>query len=190
MPEFTRSQIKSNLISDRVVDGIILFLENFFATFPELTWDTDETVTRIIIHDFDAFNLETVDKRPRIAVELIESHWNNLMVNNMESLSLIKGTKEISDMVQSTATLHCISKESLEAKNIADIVFEAIRIFREELRLETGFFDIDTVSIGREQRIRTSSQPEVRSVPVTLKILVQRRSLKILDKQKYETFGP
>ena len=190
MPEYTRDQIRDMLISDQVVDGLIKFLEEFFSTFPQLTWDSDETKTKILIHDFDAFNLESVDKRPRIAVELVESRWNNLLVNNMQKWSFIQGTKEISDLVQSTVTLHCISQVSLEAKNIADIVFEMVRIFREELRRETGFFEVDSVYIGREQRVRTSSQPEVRSVPITLKVLIQRRALKILDRQKYMAFGP
>lgn len=190
MPTISRQQIRSNLISDRVVDGLIQFLQDFFSTIPNLTWDPEDVRSRIIIHDFDAFNLDSVDKRPRIAVELVESHWQNIVVDKLESSVIDAGTKTLSDLVQCTATLHCISVQSLEAKNLADMVFESIRIFRPEIRKETGFFDIDSQSIGREQRIRTSSQPEVRAVPVTITVLLQRRHLRVEDRQRFETFSP
>lgn len=190
MPETTEKQIDSRLIDDVLMRGMIQFLETFFSTFPELTWDIDETKTRILIHDFDAFNLESVDKRPRIAVELVEGHWNNLIVDNLGALDPRKGTEETTDLVSATMTLHCVSKESLEAKSLKDIVFEAVRIFRRELRREMGVFNIDSLNWGREQRIRTSSQSEVRSVPVTVALQLQRRSLKILDEEKYQAFGP
>lgn len=188
--EPTQRQLKALHISDRVVDGIINFLESFFSTYPEFTWDSDTTKSRINIHDFDAFNLDSVDKRPRIAVELLESRWQNVMVDSRQAVNLQKGTVVTSDMVQSSITLHCVSKQSLEAKNLADIVFEAIRIFRLEIRRENAFSDIDSVNIGREQRVRTSSQSEVRVVPVSVTVKLKRTHTKIMDREKFEASGP
>jgi hypothetical protein len=187
--EKVEPQIKQRLISDQVVNGLINFLESFFLTFPEFTWDTDPTKSRISIHDFDAFNLDSVDKRPRIAVELLESRWDNLVIDKLQNLSLTLGTRTISDLVHSSVTLHCVSKQSLEAKNLADIVFEAIRIFRPEIRKENGFTEIDTVNIGREQRVRTSSQSEVRVVPVSVIIKLKRTHVRVENAEKLKASG-
>jgi hypothetical protein len=183
-------QLSPVLVSDLVVDGLLKFLRSFFSTFPVFTWDADDTKTGLQIIDFDAFNLDAVDKKPRIAVELVEGHWENLMVNNMQAMDLVRATETVSDLVKASVTLHCISSVSIEAKRLADIVFEAIRLFRSELRREMDFFNIDSLHRGREQRIVTAAQPVCRVVPVEVAVSIQRTMVKFVDRQVFEASGP
>lgn len=189
MPTST-TQLSPDLTSDIVVDGLLNFLRNFFSTFPYFTWSEDDRQTGIQITDFDSFNLDAVDKTPRIAVELVESHWENLMVNDMQAKDLVRATETVSDMVKSSVTLHCVSTVSVEAKRLADIVFDAIRLFRAEIRQETNFFNVDSLHRGREQRVVTAAQPVRRVVPVEVTVSIQRTMVKILDQQVFEATGP
>jgi hypothetical protein len=182
-------QLKSSLTADRFVDPVIRFLETFFSTFPLYTWDADETKTGIIVHDFEAFNLEKVDATPRIATELVSVDWNNVTVDNMQHLDLATTAKTRTDLVQGLVTAFCISKNQNEAKTIAAIVLKAIRMFKDELRKEGGFFSVDSVGYTRVQRVRSSSRPEIRSVPVTIRLSLKETYTQASDEAQYEAAG-
>lgn len=177
------------MLSDRFIDPVIRFFETFFSTFPALTWDEDERRTRIIIQDFEAFVLEKVDAKPRIVTELTDVNWNNLSIDNLQHLDLVTTAETKTDLVQAMVTAFCISKNAPEARYVADVAMESLRMFRGELRKEGGFFSVDSVGYGRVQRIRSSSAPEVRSVPVTIRLSLKRTYTMASDEARYEAAG-
>lgn len=189
MPTSSLEQLKSSLTSDRFIDPVIRFLETFFSTFPLFTWDADEKKTGIIVHDFEAFNLEKVDATPRIATELTSVDWNNAIVDNMQHMNLATTAVTKTDMVQGLVTAFCISKNQNEAKTLAAIVLKAVRMFRAELRKEGGFFSVDSVGYTRVQRVRSSSRAEIRSVPVTIRLSLKETYIQASDEALFEAAG-
>lgn len=189
MTQASAEQIKKDLISHRLVDPVIRFFESFFSTFPIFTWDADERRTRMLVMGFESFVLEKVDAKPRIVVELVDVNWNNLAVDHMQHLDLQTTAMTSTDMVNGILTAHCVSKNAAEARDIADIVLEALRRFRPELRKEGGFFNVDTVGYTRIQRIRTSSTAEVRSAPVTIRLSLKRTYTAASDEARYQAAG-
>jgi hypothetical protein len=183
-------QRKSLLVTDQFVDGIIQFLEALFTEIPGYTWDPDPTNSEIVVENFDAFNLETVDKRPRITVELIEASWENVVIDRLQQLNLITHERIITDLAAGNVVLQCVSSNTVESKRIASIVWEAIRVYRDELRKVSGFFEIDSSSIGRTQRIKSTSATEVRATPVIVRLSVKKTYRKILNREKYEANSP
>ena len=175
-------QRSSRLISDQVIDGIIVFFEEFFENVPGFTFSADETLTEILIHDFDSLNLETVDQRSRIAVELMDTAWEQNIVDKLQRLNIEDGVESYTEIARSNITIHCVSKESLEAKKLASIVFESVMAYRPEIRKIGNYFDIETTQMGREQRVRSTSDAEVRVVPVMVRILTKRTYVRVLQR--------
>lgn len=158
--------------TDKVKDDVILFLQDFFALDPTYTFDRDETKTKIFVQDIDKYNPKVVDPKPRIVVSRDEIKWMNYSLDNLAGLKETDTHRYeyFLDHVAGSVTCNCLSKNGVESEVLASKVFMAFRVFKQDIRNAYSIFDIDSVSIGKEQRLISDVQPNLKNVPVLLSV--------------------
>lgn len=161
--------------TDKIKDDVLEFLKDFFTLDPQYTYNKDELKTKIAIQDIDRYNAKVSDSKPRIVVTRDEMQWRNYCLDNfagvVETDEFIRET--FMDHVSGTVTCNCLSREGIECEVIASKLFMAFRVFKQDIREAYSLFDIDSVSLGKEQRLISDIQPNLKNVPVVLSVTTQ-----------------
>ncbi len=166
----------------------INFLQQFFANHSTFTWNSDLKLTKIVIADKNAVELEIVEKRPAIICARGSMAWTNANPgqvgqesNFMSDLTLAgrvdtadrERNKTYTDLLSATVTLHVLSKSGIQAEQIASDVFQTLTVYKTELR-KKGVHKVVGLSYGEEQNLKTSANIEYASVPVAVSFLTQK----------------
>ena len=103
-------------------------------------WDEDPNTTEIIIQDEAPVKEEVMQKRPLITITrgALQAYGFGLDDLLKYDADIDRKTKSI--LVPGTMTINCCSRVSLEAENIAWVVFEHIWLLR-DLLMKAGLFD-------------------------------------------------
>jgi len=160
---------------------VIEFLQVLFSTREpnknRFHWNKDITQSEIQITDNHSVNLTDVNKRPMIIAVRGPISWQGtgLGGNSLESVDRPTGRRTFNDMLIGSVVLNCISREGVEADQLAQFVFNAFKFFSPVLK-KFGFFTIKSTSIGAESLIKASgSEDETTLVPVYLNLMIQER---------------
>lgn len=142
-----------------------------------LHWNKDITQSDLQISDIGGVNFTDVDKRPMIIGVRGPLSWLGMGLGggSFESANMQTGKKVYSDLVTGSVAFNCISREGVEAEEIAQNVFNLFKFFGPELR-KYGFFTIKSLNIGAESSIKTSGiEDESTLVPVYITAQIQER---------------
>ena len=77
------------------------------------------------------------------------------------------------DLMNSSVTFHVVSKNGIQAEEIASELFSALTVHKEELR-KKGIHKVSNLSLGEEQMLRSNAGIEYSTVPITISFLMQK----------------
>lgn len=142
-----------------------------------LKYDPVDTQTEIQISDVHAVDLETVGLRPAIVGVRGPLSWQGQGLGGgaMESRNIQTGNQTFSDLLTGSVAFSCISREGIEAEQIAHVVFNSFKFFRPVLQ-KYGYFTIKSLSMGGEQLIESEGADDKTTiVPVYITAQIQDR---------------
>lgn len=147
------------------------FLQLSFGTFEKgaYHWSQDEQATDITITDQSTVSKEVVQQRPAIVLMRGPASFGNIAMDQFAgpgplpkdptqdmahpNVDWDTGTVRYTDLVASTMTYHCLSKEGLEAQRIAWIAMMATR------RLKRSLMNAGLHRVGEEIQVGSESSP-------------------------------
>lgn len=142
----------------------------------EFRWQLNQDETKIFIADEWTQNMERPEARPALIITRGTIGWENRSgIDQHEVTSFNSGAKRFTDLLFTQVTVNCFSREGLEAEELANIVFQCVRFFAQQLRERSGVFEIDSVSLGSEGLIEADSKTNLSVVPVGLAFHFQDR---------------
>lgn len=140
-------------------------------------YDKDDSLTDIQISDIHAVNLTTVNRRPAVIATRGPLSWQGtgLGGNSLETRNMKTGDHTFNDMLIGSVSFSCMSREGVEAEQLAHIVFNSFKFFRPELQ-KYGFMTIKSMNIGAETLIEQEGSEDVTTiVPVYITAMIQDR---------------
>lgn len=150
----------------------ILFSERSQGSFH---YDTDDTKTEIHIADTHAVDTISTGVRPMIIAVRGPLSWQQTSLGSIESRELTTGKHIFNELLSGSLALSCISREGIEAENLAHLVFNSFKFFRPVLQ-KYGFFTIKSLNIGEETLIeQEGADDKTYVVTVYLTALIQDR---------------
>lgn len=157
----------------------IEFMQILFGTRASgsFHYDPDDTKTDIQIADINAADLTAINLRPAIIVARGPMNWQGLGLGNsaMEGVNMRTGDTTYNDLLVGSVSISCISREGIEAEQIAHLVFNSFKFFTPTLR-KRGFFTIRSLNIGGESLVeQEGSSDEMYIVPIYVTAQVQER---------------
>lgn len=178
----TKTSFKDKRINNSVVflkRTAIEFLQILFGTRAKgsLHYDSDDTKTDIQITDSYATALDAINLRPTIVVLRGPLSWQGLGLGNssIESRDMGTGDRTYNDLLVGSVSINCLSKQGVEAEQIAHLVFNSFKFFGPALR-QKGFFHIRSLNIGNEALIeQDGSSAETFLVQIGLTAMIQER---------------
>ena len=75
--------------------------------------------------------------------------------------------------MNASVTFHVVSKNGIQAEEIASDLFSALTVHKEELRAK-GIHKVSNLSLGEEQMLRSNASIEYATVPITMSFLMQK----------------
>ena len=155
----------------------IEFLQIIFSQRAEdsLHYDPVDSQTDIQISDMHAVSLETIGLRPAIVCVRGPMTWQGQGIGSVEKRSMTTGNQTFSDLLTGSVAFSCISREGIEAEQIAHLVFNSFKFFRPVLQ-QYGYFTIKSLNIGEEQLIeQEGADDRTTVVPVFVTAQIQDR---------------
>jgi hypothetical protein len=154
----------------------------------DLHYDEDESKTDIQIADQHSVDLATAGTRPMIVAQRGPLSWTQMGLGGNSFVGGgmgVNGSKSYSDLLTGSMAFSCISREGMEAEQIAGLVFNAFKYFSEPLRAY-GFTSIKSLNVGAESLIITEgTHDDLYSVPVYVTAQIQESwSINKTDLQK------
>lgn len=165
------------------------FLQHVFSAQSRYHWEKDVRNTKIIIADKNAIDLGVVERRPSVILSRGPMGWSYSTRGQGEghkSTDLTSSYKfseymmnseqepEYLDLVKGSITVNCISKHGLQAEEIANLTFLALTGLKSDL-YKRGIHSITNLSIGEEQILRSASEIELVTVPVTFYYTMEKQ---------------
>jgi hypothetical protein len=157
----------------------IEFLQILFSTRDEgcFKYSSDESKTEIQISDQHVTNLEAFHTRPAIIGVRGPLSWQNIGLGGgaFEGRDAKSGKQTFNDLLTGSMAFSCISREGIEAEQIAHLVFNSFKFFKPELQ-KFGFFSIKSLNIGGESLIvQEGTHDDLYVVPVYVTAQIQDR---------------
>jgi len=150
----------------------ILFNQRVEGSFH---YDQDDTKTEILIADIHAVDTQAVGVRPAIIGIRGPLSWQDVGIGSMEMRDMTTGKYTFSGLLNGTVALSCISREGIEAEQIAHLVFNSFKMFRPVLQ-KYGFFSIKSLNIGAETLVeQEGADDRTTIVPVYISASIQDR---------------
>lgn len=140
-------------------------------------YDEEDEQTEIIIADVHAVDLNTVGVRPAIVAVRGPLTWTGtgLGGSSLEQRKVATGKYTFNDLLTGSLAISCISREGVEAEQMAHLVFNSLKWFQPALR-KYGFLSIKSLNIGAEQLIESEgADDKTYIVPVYLTAQIQER---------------
>ena len=170
----------------------ISFAQKYFENHIRFTWNSDLRTTKLIVADKNAFELEVLDTKPGVILSRGAHRW--AMVAGQKGIGETKkdfmfpdgietlegaltdtdlSRQEYKDLIEGTVTFNCISRNGLQAEEVANELFMALTVFKAEIK-KHGIHMIHGITMGEEGIVRSNSGIELEVVPVTLQYSAQR----------------
>lgn len=124
----------------------ILFSQRAMGSYH---YDQDDTKTEIQISDYGAADLDAINTRPSIIVARGPISWQGLGLgtNAIETRDMTSGDMVMSDLLTGSLNVTCMSREDIEAENIAYLAFNSFKFFAPILRKQ-GYFTVKSLNMG------------------------------------------
>jgi hypothetical protein len=105
-------------------------------------WSPNLDETEIVITDQTPLTLSTIGQRPAIVVIPGQAQFANLAIGNLEDLDPFTGNRIHRDLISSSLTYNCISRNGVEAGRIAWYLGSHIKKLRVFLQQQGPFTEI------------------------------------------------
>lgn len=178
---------RSSFESGEQIPNVSIFLKRTTLEFLQILFNTravgsfhydqDDTKTEIQISDQHTVDLEAVHVRPAIVGVRGPLSWQQMGLggNAVEGRHMPSGKTTFNDLLTGSMAFSCISREGIEAEQIAHLVFNSFKFFRPVLQ-RTGFFSIKSLNIGGETLIaQDGDNDDLYLVPVYVTAQIQDR---------------
>jgi hypothetical protein len=160
--------------SDRIVDLFIDFLREMYRKMDEFTYQDDDRLTRVMIFDKFADNMDAVGQRPAIITDLKGISKGSVAIDDRGGLrhpNWRKGAEYRTDLFSGTLILHNTSSVQWESRRLAFLTGMGITGFEPEIRRKGQIFDVNVPNpVGEPVKLVTSSRGEVWSTPTTVQV--------------------
>lgn len=164
--------------------GMLLFVRAMFSAqgAGHYKWAAGRDDTEIIISDRHPYNVDAPGKRPAIITMQGPGRWAGLSLNQTQgyNFTLDRTTKQ--DLVSTSLTFACLSREGVEAGRLAWFLFSMLPLFHTTLcRSIHGLhgLQLGQMTIGNEESAESltqgSSAPEWKMVRVAVPAALQHR---------------
>ena len=122
---------------------IISFLQGLFAqcAIGYMHWDKDPGLSEILIVSDGAIKSEIIGARPAVIVSRSTMQFLTSGMDDMVSMDMSTGEKQKTVYIPGNVILHAISRNSIEAENLAFFIAEHVWILK-DLLMKQGFVDI------------------------------------------------
>lgn len=182
-----RGGLKKSSFKGEHIPNVAIFLKRTTIEFLQILfsireaghyrYEEDDTKTEIQISDQHIVNMEAVHTRPSIVAVRGPLSWQGLGLggNAMEMRSMTTGKTTFNDLLIGSVAFSCISREGVEAENLAHLVFNSFKFFRPVLQKQ-GFFTIKSLNIGAETLVvQEGANDDLYIVPVYITAQIQDR---------------
>lgn len=159
-------------ISINVKRIFLSFAQEYYKLHKKLVWNVDPRLTKIFIADKYAIDPEIVESMPAIILSIGSRSWMMSSIGQRLETSLATNVQTRTDVSRGLITYNCLSKNGIEAEEIADNLFNRLTAYREEFK-KHGLYQILGITIGEEQVIRGSVSIRLSLVPVHVQYAVQ-----------------
>jgi len=151
------------------------FLQAYFSLLPSthrFYWSP--TVSTRTFHIMDKYSYAELKKDKRYGIVLSRGYISDTgsAINQMATNSLMTQDIAYSDLYQATVTLNCLSKNGIEAEELANMVRTALLSYKASLR-SAGIFKIQRVAIGEEAQLRLDDREVSTVIPVNVQFFIQ-----------------
>ena len=165
------------------------FAQGYFSLDTKFTWNLDPRLTKIIIADKFAVDLGVIDKRPAIILSRGGFGWTDsfrgqdgqnsvLLSKRVDTLAPAPSADRwadfiFTDLLRGSVTYNVLSKNGIEAEEIANKLFIALSGYKRELK-SYGIHKTMGLTIGDERIVKATSEIEAMGVTVSLSFMAQR----------------
>lgn len=154
------------------------FLQVLFSTFPPgdqaFHYDNNPDLTEISIEGRQTDNLTNMDTRPKIVVYRGPVSWAGHSIGSLVgSKNLSQRGRTFADIYNGTVSINCFAREDLESERIANICFDAIKMFREQIQ-KLGFLSIHSAQCGQRGKVKADARPELYVTPVIVETQITK----------------
>jgi hypothetical protein len=165
------------------------FAQGYFSLDSRYTWNINPQLTKLIIADKFAVDLGVIDKKPAIILSRGGFGWTDSF-RGQDGRNSVLSSKRVdtlapaptgdrwadfvlTDLIRGSVTYNVLSKNGIEAEEIANKLFVALSGYKNELKA-FGIHKTMGLSIGDERIIKTNSEIEAMGVTVSLGFMAQR----------------
>lgn len=165
------------------------FAQGYFSLNSKFTWVSDPKTTKLIIADKFAVDLGVIEKRPAIILSRGSFGWSDF-VRGQDGINAPLSNKRVdtlapapsgdrwldfvfTDWLRGSVTFNVLSKNGIEAEEIANILFVALSGYKRELQAY-GIHSVKGLTIGDERLVKTTSEIEAMGITVSLSFTAQR----------------
>lgn len=165
------------------------FCQGYFSVDQKFTWVSNPILTKIIIADKFAVDLGVIEKKPAIILSRGSYGWTNA-IRGQDGINSVLSKKRVetlspepsanrwgefifTDFLRGSITYNIISKNGIEAEEIANKLFIALSGYKRELK-KYGIHETTNISMGDERIVKTTSEIEAMGITVSLAFMAQR----------------
>lgn len=177
------------------------FAQGYFSVDPKFTWNIDPRTTKLIIADKFAVDLGVIDKKPAIILSRGSYGWTDTIRGSSGENSVLLSKKAnvlapaptadrwanfiFTDMLRGSVTYNVLSKNGVEAEEIANRLFTALSGYKNELK-KYGIHSTMGLTLGDERIVKTTSEIEAMGVTVSLGFMAQKSIEKAMELNEIE----
>ncbi len=165
------------------------FAQGYFSLDSNYTWSNDPRTTKLIIADKFAVDLGVIEKRPAIILSRGSFGWADI-IRGQDGVNAALSSKRVetlapaptadrwidfifTDFIRGSVTFNVLSKNGIEAEEIATRLFVALSGYKIELQ-NYGKHSVKGLTMGDERIVKTTSEIEAMGITVSLSFTAQR----------------
>ena len=165
------------------------FCQQFFKSQTKFKWAKDVKSTKLIIADKNSIDLGVTTRRPSIILNRGGFGWTFSVRGQRGVGSAVYGRKSFlgagipsgdqtknesfTDLLRGSVSLNVLSKNGIQAEEIANILFTALTAYNDDLK-KKGIHQITSLTYGEEQTVRATSEVEVAAVQINVGFLAKK----------------
>lgn len=134
-----------------MVRACIAFVQTVFEEAPDqyFRWRPSLEETRLVITEENPVKLDTIERKPCVAVMLGPSRFNGTSLDDLQFLNFRDGTETHTDLISGTISLQCMSRVQQEARFIGWQIARFMWILRKMFVRERGIHEFGrNITIG------------------------------------------
>lgn len=165
--------------ANRVLIG---FIQGLFKSLPggRYSWSEDPEQTEILITDAAPITSEVLTARPCIVTVRGQAQYANVTMNSMDYVDPATQTRSYRDVISSSVTVNCVSRNGVESSRLAWFVASHVKALRHLLHREGPFVRIghDVAVMGEMPPgalLQDPSDVGAVNVPVIIQFVIAHR---------------